>query len=142
MVESCCRPRTEHSLWSGKVRPGSGPSRVTRVAILPLLRVGDRHMQLQPFRQVGNQVAAAQEEQGEGSIDRWRRAVISTARPGAVWPLASDQVVGAPAVPILAADGPELIQHRDALDRPEEIKVWRRRVVALLRIADRPAQGV
>src|SRR5262249_49610691 len=104
--------------------------RRTQNGSLPRVRVADRHVEHQVFGQVLHEVRALEKEQGEAGVDGVIGVLITQIRdrvPASVRRLIRQENGYAPAVPVLVADGGQVVEHGDALEGPEEIEVNHRR---------------
>src|SRR5262249_893787 len=106
--------------------PPRGGGRGVGLSAVALLRLADVEEELELLAQIACQVGALEEEQRKAGIGLDLRAGVAAAEPAAVGGLGVHQQLGAPVIPVLLADGPQVIEHTNTLDRPEKIQIdWR-----------------
>ena len=93
-------------------------------------------------RQIGDEVGALEEQQGQAGVDDHRAGIVLAVRPVAGRLLVRQQEFGPPGIPVLAFNQFAVIEHTDPFDRPEEVEVGAREVLDVAhRLAEDPLRA-
>src|SRR5262245_23401031 len=91
--------------------------------------------------QILGEIGALEEQQGKAGVHQVAVSRTQAHVPAAVRLLVEREDVQAPVIPVLAVDALKLVQHADALHRPQEVHLGARRRF-LARVADVAAEAL